>query len=117
MTDSIVAPTVIAPSKTEVAPNYTPEMCAAIKAAAPLNLEKARALATELGKTYRSVIAKAKSLDVEYISMPAPAKKPAGITKADIVASICVAMEIDGGLAGLEKAPASALSKLLANIS
>ena len=95
--------------------NYTSEMVDAIKAAAPLNLEKAKALATELGKTWRSVVAKAKSEGVEYISKPAPLKKPKGETKADIVSNICDLIGVDS-LAGLEKSPASALTALRANI-
>lgn len=100
-------------SKKEV--NYSPEAVAAIKAAAPLNLAGAKALATELGKTYRSVIAKAKSLGVAYVSKPAPAKKPKAETKAEIVGDI---VNLVGGVSldGLEKAPAGALRALRGNI-
>lgn len=96
-------------SKTEV--NYTSEMVDAIKAEAPLNLEKAKALAVKLGKTYRSIIAKAKSEKVEYISKPAPVKKVKAETKAEIVSDISTMI---GGVSldGLEKAPASALNTL-----
>jgi len=100
-------------SKKEV--NYSPDAVAAIKAAAPLNLEGAKALAKELGKTYRSIIAKAKSLGVAYVSKPAPAKKAKAETKAEIVGDI---VNLIGGvsLLGLEKAPAGALRSLRANI-
>jgi hypothetical protein len=101
MTDSTKTPEV----------NYTPEMVAQIVAAAPLNLEKAKVLAETLGKTYRSVIAKAKSENVEYVSKPAPTKKPKGETKSDIVSDICALVSLEN-LTGLEKAPASALRRL-----
>ena len=39
--------------------NYTDAMIARIKAAAPLNIEKARELAAEFGLSHRSVISKA----------------------------------------------------------
>ena len=95
--------------------NYTAEMEAAIVAASPLNLESAKALGATMDRTYRSIIAKAKSLGCEYISKPAPLKKPKGETKSDIVSDISALV---GGISldGLEKAPASALSALRANI-
>ena len=43
--------------------NYTPAMIAKLQAAAPLNLAKAKALASDFGNvSYRSVISKAKHL-------------------------------------------------------
>ena len=53
-------------------------MIARINESAPLNLDKAKALADEFGGTisYRSVISKAKSLGVEYVSKAPAAKKP-----------------------------------------
>jgi len=100
-------------SKKEV--NYSPDAVAAIKAAAPLNLEGAKSLAKDLDKTYRSIIAKAKSLGVAYVSKPAPARKPKAETKAEIVGDIA---RLVGGVSldGLEKAPAGALRSLRANI-
>ena len=50
---------------TDTMSNYTDAMVARIKAAAPLNIEKARELAAEFGLSHRSVISKAKHLDVE----------------------------------------------------
>lgn len=91
--------------------NYSPDAIAAIKAAAPLNLEKAKAVAADIGKTYRSVIAKAKSLGLEYISKPAPAKKAKAETKAEIVGEIGVLLG-DVTLDGLAKAPAAVLNTL-----
>lgn len=90
---------------------YTPEMELAVRSAAPLDLAKAKVLATELDVSYRSIIAKAKQLKVEYIPQPAPAKQPTKVTKADKVAAL--EFRFDVKLAGLEKAPASALDALL----
>ena len=71
--------------------NYTPEMVAAITAAAPLNLAKAKDLADKFGTvTYRSVIAKAQQLGVEYVKL-APRKRAQRDntpTKADYLAAI-----------------------------
>ena len=50
--------------------NYTPEMVATLKAAQPLDLAKAKALGAEMGKGYRSIIAKAKREGFDYISKP-----------------------------------------------
>jgi hypothetical protein len=68
---------------------YTEKMIARLNASAPLNLEKAHKLAEEFGSvSYRSIIAKAKSLGLEYISKAPAAKRPAGPTKKDLVAEI-----------------------------
>lgn len=68
---------------------YTPAMEARLLAAAPLNLAKAQALASEFGNvTYRSVIAKAKQLGIDYESKAPAAKKPQGITKETLCAEI-----------------------------
>jgi len=96
--------------------NYTPEMVATISAAQPIDLAKAKALGLQLDRGYRSIIAKAKREGFDYISKPAPAKKKAAISKADMVAAICAAIDTDT-LDGLEKATGSALNKLLQNIA
>jgi len=96
--------------------NYTPEMVATLKAAQPLDLAKAKALGAEMGKGYRSIIAKAKREGFDYISKPAPAKKKAAPSKADMVADICAALAMDS-CEGLEKSTGSALNKLLQNIA
>ena len=102
-------------ASTDTTVNYTPEMEAAIVAASPLNLESAKALGATMDRSYRSIIAKAKNLGMDYISKPAPTKKPKGETKADIVRDI--EMLLAGvSLDGLEKAPASALKKVRDNI-
>jgi hypothetical protein len=96
--------------------NYTPEMIAVLTAAAPINHEKAQALAVQLDRGVRSIIAKCKREGIEYISKPAPAKKKAAPSKADLVAAICAAVDTDS-LDGLEKATGSALNKLLSSLA
>jgi hypothetical protein len=95
--------------------NYTPEMVATLTANAPLDYTKAQALGKEMGRSAKSIIAKAKREGIEYISKPAPARKKSAPTKADIVSAICSGLDIDD-LNGLEKATGSALSKLLSAI-
>ena len=82
--------------------NYTPKMVAAITAAAPLNLAKARELADTFGNvSYRSVISKAQSIGVEYVKL-SPVKREAKAdtpTKAAYLAAIrkALAMPERGG--------------------
>ena len=97
-------------------PNYSPEMVQMLREAQPIDFDKAQALAKELNKNVRSVIAKVKREGLEYISKPAPAKKKAAPTKGDLVHAICKAVDIDS-CDGLEKATGVALSKLLEAIS
>ena len=70
--------------------NYTPEMSAAIVAAGPLNLAKAKELAAVFGNvTHRSVISKAQSLGVEYVKVSPTRKARANTTtKAQYLAAI-----------------------------
>ena len=73
------------------------------------------AVAAELGVSYRSVIAKAKQLGVEYIPKPAPAKVAKGPTKLELVAEIAEASGMaESKLVGLEKAPKAVLEALVA---
>ncbi len=97
---------------TNTSVNYTPEMVAILKANAPIDYTKAQELATQLERGVRSIIAKCKREGIEYISKPAPAKKKAAPTKADLVGAIARAVDADD-LSGLEKATGSALCKLL----
>jgi len=76
---------------------YTEQMTAKIMASAPLNLDKAHALASEFGTvTYRSVISKAKSLGVEYIKKAPASKtvKDTGPTKAALLLEIRKTLEL-----------------------
>ena len=69
--------------------NYTETMIAKLSAAQPLDLEKAKALASDFGLSHRSVISKAKSLGFDYISQPKRvASKRTGPTKADLLGEI-----------------------------
>ena len=97
--------------------NYTPEMVAAITAAAPLNLAKAKALAEEFGSvTYRSVISKAQSIGVEYVKL-APVKRAAKAdtpTKAEYLAAIRKALALTDRQGDLTKAELSAVLESIA---
>lgn len=96
--------------------SYTPAMVARITAAAPLNLAIAKELASEFGNvTYRSVIAKAKSLGVEYAKAEPAAKKAKSDepTKAAVLAAIRSALALPDREGDLTKAE---LSAILANL-
>ena len=98
--------------------NYTPAMIAKLQGAAPLNLAKAKALASDFGNvSYRSVISKAKHLGLGYDVAPKAAKKIRA-SKADTVAAIAKAVDMPVvDLDGLALAKGSALNNLLMNIS
>ena len=70
--------------------NYTEVMVARMHALAPLTIEKAKELAGEFGTvSHRSVISKAKSLDIEYLPhVRKAASKPTGPTKSEILEAI-----------------------------
>lgn len=93
--------------------NYTPAMVAAITAAAPLNLAKAKALAAEFGGivTYRSVISKAQSLGIEYVKLTPVARKAKADTptKAEYLAAIRKALALTDRAGDLTKAELSAV--------
>ena len=96
--------------------NYTPQMVAAITAAAPLNLAKAKALAEEFGNvTYRSVISKAQSIGVEYVkASPVKRVKDDTPTKAEYLAAIRKGLALADRSGDLTKAE---LSAVLASIA
>jgi hypothetical protein len=99
---------------------YTDQMVDLMRSRAPLNADLCRELAFEFGNgiTTRSVIAKAKSAGIDYTVKAKPARKKATATKMDLVNAIAKAVDADdGSLDGLVKAPASALSALLSNLS
>tara|TARA_A100000164_G_C21341689_1_gene511287 strand:- start:45 stop:347 length:303 start_codon:yes stop_codon:yes gene_type:complete len=98
--------------------NYTPAMIAQIQAAAPLDLAKAKALAADFGNvSHRSVISKAKHLDLEYV-VASKAAKQIRSTRSDLVDAIAKAVDMPvDDLNGLANAKTSALTNLLANIS
>ena len=93
---------------------YTKAQEAALTKAAPVSFEDAARFAAEFGVSQRSVIAKVKSLDLPYIPKEVAPKRPRGVTKAELVASIEAEHRVpQGTFAGLEKAPARALAALL----
>ena len=92
--------------------NYTPEMVSEMAAQTPLNLEKAQALSIQLGRSVRSIIAKAKREGIDYVSVKPVAKRVKGQTKAEMVKAIAEKVNADS-LEGLEKAPAITLGRLL----
>ena len=68
---------------------YSASETAVIVAASPLTFEKAQAIALEINKSHRSVIAKAKSLGVEYIPKAKPTAKASNEpTKAAVLSAI-----------------------------
>ena len=97
---------------------YTQAMCEKIASFQPLNAEICSTLAQEFGLTQRSVIAKAKSLQLDYVVKAKPARKKASPTKVDTVRAIEKALDADSGsLDGLVKATGQALDALLSNIA
>ena len=97
---------------------YTDQESAAVAAAAPLTFESAAALAEKLGKSTRSVIAKAKSLGVEYTPKAKPAPKGKGVTKADLVAKVASELGLPAEmLEGLKGATVASLEVLLTKVS
>ena len=100
---------------------YTDTQVAALQKAAndfgTLNGEIAARLADELGQSKRSVIAKIKSLGLDYAVAKKPVKGTRATSKAEYVAAIAKALDADASmLEGLEKSTAKALSGLLASI-
>ena len=90
---------------------YTEKQVAALQNAAQqfgtLNGEIAGQLADELGLTKRSVIAKIKSLGLDYAVAKKPVKGTRAISKAEYVSAIAKALDADAStLDGLEKATA-----------
>ena len=93
------------------APNFTPEQEAAIKAAEPLNQAKARALAEAMGKTERSITAKAVRMGVAYERKQPTTKAGGKVEKKETIVSEISAL-VSGNLDGLDKAPKVALQAL-----
>ena len=94
--------------------NYTEAQIAVLRAAAPLDMAKAKDIAREMGKTYRSVIAKAKSENIEYVAKVVASKRVGGATKGEMIELLADKAGIPAGkLAGLEKATAVAIAAIL----
>ena len=90
--------------------NYTPKMEAELASEA-MTYDRAVALATEWGLSVKSVIAKTKSLGIDYTPKAKALRKSSGVTKADLVKQI--EAKLDCQLDGLANASASALNTLL----
>ena len=95
--------------------NYTEADEAILREAAtednPLNAERAGELATQLGKSRRSVIAKAVRMELPYQNKVAETKDGQPIeNKASIVAEI--GQFLNANMDGLEKAPKVALQTI-----
>ncbi len=98
------------------APNFTPAQEQAIRDAAPLNLATAKSVGEAIGKGYRSVIAKALRMGVEYQSKAPTRKDGTPVARKEaLVAEIATLVE--GNLDGLEKAPREALVALRAHLA
>ena len=96
---------------------YNDTMIATMKKVAPLNLDKAKDLASAFGVSHRSVISKAISLGIAYDKAPASPRKVRA-AKMDTVKAIAKAVDCPvDDLDGLALAKGSALNNLLMNIS
>ena len=96
-------------------PTYTEARVKALREAKPVTLAVAKQFAADWNKSVKSIVAKSVSMGV-YAAAERAERKGAKPTKADLVAAIAKATQADS-LAGLEKAPAIALSNLLAAIA
>lgn len=94
--------------KQSKAPNFTPEQEARIRELAPLNQAKSRQLATEFGKTERSVTAKAVRMGVAYERKQPQTKTGAPVERKEAIVAEIQAI-VGGNLEGLDKAPKQAL--------
>ena len=99
--------------------NYSKEMESQLLARSPITYDVASELAESFGKTLRSVIAKACSMqNVTYIARERVSKNGSDICrKADLVSEIARSLDSDEDLTGLTKATKSSLENLLMSIS
>lgn len=93
------------------APNFTPEQEAMITAAAPLNQAKARELAAAMGKTERSITAKAVRMGVAYERKQSTTKNGGKVERKEAIVAEIAAI-VGGSLDGLDKAPKGVLQTL-----
>ena len=99
-------------------PNYTPAMVAVIEEYDRFDKAVAIEIADKIGKSPRSVIAKIKSMGLDYTVQRPVRKDGLPISrKIDTVLAIAKALDMDPlDLDGLTKAPKSALEALLREI-
>lgn len=94
-------------------PNFSADQEARIRDTAPHNLASATELATEFGKTPRSVVAKIVRMEVGYQSKQPVSKTGEPVmSKTKLVEQISAIVE--GNLEGLDKAPKAALKAIAA---
>ncbi len=89
---------------------YTPEMEQVVTEAAPFDFDGAKEVGAKIGMSARSVIAKAKSLGLDYIPKPAPVAKAKAVTKVELSKALRAATGLE--LVGIEKASRLALVEL-----
>jgi hypothetical protein len=98
--------------------NYSAAMVAELKTLEPLTYAGAEAFAKKHGKSVRSVVAKAKRENIAYIPKPPATKKPAGITKKDIVANIASILNVkEEKVADLVKSSTACLNAVTAALA
>ncbi len=94
--------------------NYSQKMVKVMTAQENWDYAKAEAFASDNNLSTRSVIAKVKSLGLDYTPKPKAESATPRVRKADVVGAIALALEIPvDTIAGLAKADASALGNLL----
>lgn len=92
-------------------------MVAILNDNAPLTFDIATKLAAQFEKNVRSVISKARSEGIEYISKtPVTSLKPKAPSKAQLVQAIMKSTDADN-LDGLEGATVRSLTNLLASLA
>lgn len=92
--------------------NYTEEMVQILRDNAPLNKEKAEALEPILGRSWRSIVSKARREGIEYhTQQPAPKRGRDAPTKAQLADAL---REVTGfKLPSVDNASVAALTQLL----
>ena len=100
---------------------YTKEQEARLIELGTIRFEDLEEVSAELGKSPRSIVAKVLSMaalgeDVTYVAKEKAPKRPAGMTKAEMVALIAEGVGLES-IPGLEKAKGTALAALLTAVS
>ena len=95
-----------------MASRFNDEVLGAMRASAPLNMEKATAIADQFGEKPRAIIAAAIRAGIEYQRAAKRSKDGSPVqSKDDIVSAISARLGVD--LTGLEKATKASLGALL----
>jgi hypothetical protein len=96
--------------------NYTVKLEALLTALAPVTYKEAVAFGLEHGKSTRSVISKVGHMGLDYLPKVVPAKRPKGVTKAELNAEIAVRLGLEAPITGLDKATMAALKAVVATL-